>query len=124
MNRKLLFLMSTFFLIGYLSSCSKASEDVLAANDLPCDTAGMKYSADILPILTANCYSCHGGGATEGDINLAGHANLLIQVNNGNLNGAITHASGYTPMPYNGGKLSDCEISKIQAWIRNGAPDN
>ena len=35
--------------------------------------------------------------------------------------GAITHATGFIPMPNGGGKLADCEISQLQKWIDNGA---
>ncbi|MFT3701867.1 MAG: hypothetical protein QM802_05845 [Agriterribacter sp.] len=108
--------------IGYIASCSKASEDMLAPQQ--CDTTGMTYSSDILPIITNNCYSCHGSGNITDDINLDGYSNLKTYVDNGYLIGAITHASGYTPMPYNSEKLSDCEINKIKAWINSGAPNN
>ncbi len=119
MIRSLLYIWALVFFISVLGSCSKASEDVLMPQQ--CDTAGMKYSRDILPIITANCYSCHANGIVNGDVSLDGYANLKTQAGNGNLTGVITHANGYPPMPDNGGKLSDCEINKIKAWIAGGA---
>ncbi|HRQ50449.1 MAG TPA: cytochrome c [Agriterribacter sp.] len=119
MIRSLLYIWALIFFISVLGSCSKASEDVLMPQQ--CDTVGMKYSRDILPIITANCYSCHANGIVNGDVSLDGYANLKIQAGNGNLIGVITHANGYPPMPDNGGKLSDCEINKIKAWIAGGA---
>jgi len=89
-----------------------------------CDTVNMKYSTDILPILTSNCYSCHGNGNITEGINLDGYTNVKSYVNNGYLIGAVTHAGGFTPMPYNAPKLSNCEINKIKAWVNSGAPDN
>ena len=109
------------------SSCSKQNEETLKARGgggVTCDTTGMKYAADVLPILQANCYRCHGNGNVTGGITLDGYAALVTQVNNGNLIGAITHAPGYTPMPFDGGKLSDCDIAKIKAWINEGTPNN
>ncbi len=122
MIRILLYICAVLLLAVSISACSKASEDMLAPQH--CDTAGMKYSLDILPIISGNCYSCHANGMMEGNVSLEGYANLKTQSDNGNLIGVITHASGYPPMPDNGGKLSDCEINKIKAWMRNGAPDN
>ncbi|HRN56056.1 MAG TPA: cytochrome c [Agriterribacter sp.] len=119
MIRSLLYIWALIFFISVLGSCSKASEDVLMPQQ--CDTVGMKYSRDILPIITANCYSCHANGIVNGDVSLDGYANLKTQADNGNLIGVITHANGYPPMPGNGGKLSDCEINKIKAWIAGGA---
>lgn len=89
-----------------------------------CDTTNMQYAANVLPIIRTNCYSCHGNGSTSGGISLDSYTKLKAQVDNGNLIGAITHASGYTPMPYNGSKLSDCDINKIKGWITRGAQNN
>ncbi|HWB24309.1 MAG TPA: hypothetical protein VG738_02465 [Chitinophagaceae bacterium] len=107
-------------------SCTKQSEDILKSEVTTgiCDTANMQFSADVLPILVANCYRCHANGIINGGVSLDGYNNVVHQVQNGNLIAAITHAAGYVPMPYDGGKLSDCNIAKIQAWINAGAPDN
>jgi len=112
--------------VGIAASCTKKSEDVLKAQQGggTCDTSNMQYTANVLPILQANCYSCHANGIVNGGVTLDGYSNVAIQVSNGNLVGAITHAPGYVPMPFDGGKLSDCDIAKIQAWINEGAPDN
>jgi hypothetical protein len=108
-----------------LVSCSKQSEDVLKGQvTVTCDTVGMKYSTNVLPILTANCYSCHANGIVNGGVSLDGYSSVVKQVSNGNLVAAITHAAGVVPMPYNGGKLSDCDITIIKAWINEGTPNN
>ena len=119
MIRSLLYIWALILFVLALGSCSKASEDMLMTVQ-QCDTSGMKYSADILPIITTNCYSCHANGIVNGNVSLDGYANVKTQADNGDLVGVITHASGYPPMPDNGGKLSDCEINKIKAWIAAG----
>ena len=119
MIRSLLYTWVLILFISALGGCSKTSEDMLMTQ--LCDTVGMKYSVDILPVITANCYSCHANGIVNGNVSLDGYANLKTQADNGNLVGVITHAGGYPPMPDNGGKLSDCEINKIKAWIKAGA---
>jgi hypothetical protein len=90
-----------------------------------CDTVNMKYSADIVPILAANCYVCHGGTASgSGGRKFDSHALLVNYVNSGELVKAITHTGGVTPMPYNLPKLQECTINKIKAWVNRGAPNN
>jgi len=110
------------------SSCTKQNEETLKAQGggggVTCDTTNMKYAADVAAILQANCYRCHGNGNVNGGVTLDSYTGVVTQVNNGNLIGAITHAAGYTPMPFDGGKLSDCDIAKIKAWINEGTPNN
>lgn len=109
-------------------SCSKTSEDVLnnPGSGGNCDTTNVKYAANVVPILTANCYSCHGSGSNTGSggIVLEGYANLKVKADNGQLTGVITHASGFPAMPQNAPKLSDCDINKIRSWINNGTQNN
>ncbi len=122
MTNRLMFFAGLFCCITFFISCSKASEDVLMPQQ--CDTTDMKYSTDILPIITANCYGCHGNGTVTNGVDLDGYDNVKAKAISGQLIGVITHADGYPAMPYDGNKLSDCEINKIRAWINKGAPDN
>jgi hypothetical protein len=90
-----------------------------------CDTVNMKYSANIVPILSANCYVCHGGAASgSGGRKFDDHALLLNYVNSGKLVKAVSHLPGATPMPYNQPMLPQCSIDKIVAWVNRGAPNN
>jgi len=91
-----------------------------------CDTsAASTFSATVLPILATNCNTCHGGAAVSGmGINLDTYNGVITQVNSGKLMGDITHAAGYNAMPLGGGKLSDCNIAKIQRWINAGKTNN
>lgn len=116
-----------------LYACSKSSEDTVVPDPNPpgsgggsCDTVNMKYATNVVPVLRANCYSCHGSGTNSGSngIVLEGHSNILPYANNGTLIGVITHASGFPQMPQGGPKLSDCNINIIRSWINNGAQNN
>ncbi|MGV3656306.1 MAG: hypothetical protein ACO1NX_00070, partial [Chitinophagaceae bacterium] len=90
-----------------------------------CVTTNMRYGADIAPIIQANCFACHSNAtASISGFSLEGHSNLKAKVDDGRLLGAITHATGFSPMPQGSAKLSDCNISKITAWINAGAPNN
>ena len=115
--------------ILFIISCSKQSADQLTMQPpggATCDTVGMTYTNDIIPILNANCYGCHGTGNTAGSggILLEGYANLKPYADNGVLKGNITHAPGFVAMPYGLPKLDDCTINKILDWINQGSPNN
>ena len=112
-------------------SCSKQNEQnlspVLPADPpISCDTVNMKYASNVLSIVQANCYSCHGNGSTGGSegINLDGYAALKPWADKGYLVGTITHAAGYVPMPFGRPALDSCSINKIISWVKNGAQNN
>jgi hypothetical protein len=116
----LLFLSVAFF------SCSYDNEEDLYGNEI-CDTSSVTYSKTIKPVLTSNCYSCHSTSNAPSfgsGIKLENYDDLMVQVNNGKLVGAITHSPGYSAMPQGGVKLDDCTIEKIVTWINSGAPNN
>ncbi|HMJ46344.1 MAG TPA: hypothetical protein VK498_03400 [Ferruginibacter sp.] len=89
-----------------------------------CDTTQFRFAANISPILTTNCLGCHAGAVPSAGINLSNYFGVKQQVTNGRLYGAITHTAGYSPMPKNGTKLSDCQITQIKKWIDAGALNN
>jgi hypothetical protein len=124
-------LLIVLFPFLFISSCTKTSADQLTNNSAggggtSCDTAQMKYSIDILPLLQAHCYSCHGNGNTggSGGISLDGYINLKPYASSGVLQGNITHSTGFVGMPFGEPKMDDCTINKIIDWISQGSPDN
>ena len=127
MKRKSFVLAGSLVIIAL--SCSKKSEEIIISGNGgpdPCDTTNMKYTANVLPILKNNCYTCHGIATNNGSngIILEGYDNLKVKADNGQLIGVITHAPGYPPMPQGGAKLSDCDIHTVRSWINNGTQNN
>ena len=92
--------------------------------DTACDTIGITYNEDILPLVTNNCYVCHDQSNNFGGITLEGYDNLKKNVDNGKFLGAIKHEDGFSAMPQGQPKLQDCNIEKIESWINAGAPNN
>jgi len=83
----------------------------------------VSYDREVRPILTANCYQCHGpdGEARKGDLRLdeesearEGLKKILTR---------ITHKDPKEIMPpiKSGKKLSTIEIATIRTWIEEGA---
>jgi Planctomycete cytochrome C len=89
-----------------------------------CDVSNVTFSRSVVPILSANCYSCHGGNTPSGGIQLDTYTGVKLQADNGKLFGSISHAAGFSPMPKNAGSLSSCNITQIKKWVDAGAPNN
>ncbi len=89
-----------------------------------CDTAAVKYSTTILPIVSSYCISCHGGNTPSAGIRLDNYAGLQLQAANGRLWGAVSHNASFSPMPKNNTKLDACNLAKIKKWLDAGYPNN
>lgn len=90
-----------------------------------CDTSHVTYSTTIAGIIQSNgCLTpdCHGGNNPISGIRLTDYNSVKAMETR--LFGAINHSSGFVAMPQNSGKISQCEIDKVQAWINAGAPNN
>jgi len=89
-----------------------------------CDTTNVKYSSHIKPLIQNSCQGCHSGASPSGGIDLATYSGVKAIADNGKFVGSISHITGYSPMPKNGNKLTDCQISMVNIWINLGAMDN
>jgi hypothetical protein len=91
----------------------------------PCDTAGMTYDVDMVPLFLTSCGSdrtaCHKAPNTQ-DINLDNYFDARDLALNGDMMASILHQTGYAPMPDGGGFLDQCSTNKIQNWIDRGCP--
>ena len=110
-------------LLNSFNSCYYDKSDLLYPNTA-CDTAAVKYSTSVLPVLSSNCINCHGGATPSAGISLDSYAGVKMQVDNGRLWGAVSHSASYSPMPKNSAKLNNCSLEKIRIWIAAGAPNN
>ena len=91
--------------------------------DNTCDSTVIKYSTTVVPILQSNCTGCHSGSNPSGGIKLDNYTDVKSQTLNNKLIGSIMQSAGYKAMPPSG-KLSDCNIRKIKAWVYRGALNN
>ncbi len=108
-----------------LSGCYKDNEEELYPNG-DCDTDSVSFSDEVWPVINNNCVICHTGAVAPVGLTMGNYDELTATIGAGPARflGAIKHESGYTPMPQGGAKLDDCTISKIEAWINDGMPDN
>lgn len=123
MKRLFRFLLITTSILTF-QSCYYDNEETLYPVAADCDTLNVTYSATIAPIMNTNCNFCHGGSSPLAGINTDSYSGLKDVVDNGRLWGAINHNSGFSPMPKDRPKLSDCNLDKIRIWIDEGALNN
>ncbi|MBI5856425.1 MAG: hypothetical protein HZB42_02145 [Sphingobacteriales bacterium] len=89
-----------------------------------CDTAIFTFSGAVKPIMDGKCTGCHNPSNLGGNIDLSTYTAVRTVALNGKLYGSVAQQPGYSPMPKNGIKLSDCEIKQIQKWITAGSLNN
>jgi mono/diheme cytochrome c family protein len=93
--------------------------------DEDCDTTNVTFSGTIWPnIIEKHCFGCHKNPNPLGGLALENYSDVAAIASDGRLLGVVTHSSGYSPMPKNAPKLSDCKITQITKWIEDGIPDN
>ena len=126
--KKLRFVLLPIVLLLIMNSCYYDSEEFLYPQLFSsCDTTNVTYSGSIKPVLNTYCFSCHGNSTANTlgvGLNLEDFNGLKKEVDNGWLMGAITHKSGFFPMPLNSSKLDDCTIATFKIWVNSGAPNN
>ncbi len=125
MSKKNLFMIAAAagFIIAGHSSCYYDKEELLYP-ETRCDTAAVTYNTTIVPVLSSYCFSCHAGNTPSGGLRLDSYSAVQLQVANGKLWGAVSHAPNFSPMPKNANKLNSCNLAKLKKWIDAGAPNN
>lgn len=103
-----------------LFSCGKEEGD----GDSECTTEALTYTNSAKSIIDTNCATsgCHNEGTTS-TFQMHNFETVSAVVSFGNVLKSINHEPGVSQMPKGGTKLDDCTISKITAWINDGAPE-
>lgn len=85
-----------------------------------CDTTNIKFSTFIAPLVQNKCQGCHSSQAPL----LTNYTQIKASIQTGKFVGSINHTAGFSAMPKGIAKLPNCELSKINAWIKRGALNN
>jgi hypothetical protein len=110
------------FVLG-LFNCYYDNEEALYGIE-QCSTDSVTYVATIAPIIQNNCISCHSQSVNSGGVTLETYAQVRSRADDGVLLGVVAHSSGFSPMPKNSPKLSECNIAAIRQWIEDGSLNN
>jgi cytochrome c5 len=89
-----------------------------------CDTATVTFNIQVKSIIANKCQGCHSSTSPANGYDFSTYAGVKARVTDGKLWGAINHIAGFSAMPKNGSKLSDCEIATFRKWIDAGSPNN
>lgn len=111
----------------FWTSCYYDNVQDLYPNNQACDSTNVTYTHTIAPIMSANCNVCHSGLNPQKSITTDNWAGLNAAAAGGldsQLWQAVSHSMKVTPMPYQNGKLSECDLAKIRVWINAGALNN
>lgn len=111
-----LYLFAAFLLIKTAGSCTKtqAPAPIISA-DCP-DT--IKFSTQILPVMTDYCFACHNAGtspALSDHSTIAANADVILKALKGD---------GAQLMPDGGPALHDSIIQQFSCWIQQGKKNN
>ena len=105
---------------------------LLLVTPVPADDA-VSFHRQVVPILKANCVSCHKPGKSKGGLDLTAHATLVkggkhgAVIKAGDVNGSkvIESISGAEPeMPRDGEPLTAAEVDVLSRWISQGAKED
>jgi hypothetical protein len=108
-----------------LNSCYYDNEEYLYptnSQQVTCDSISVTFSANIAPIFAGNCNGCHSTASHPNtDVITDNYASDTTYISR--IWYSINHIGPF-PMPKNGGKLSKCDIAKINQWRNLGMPNN
>jgi mono/diheme cytochrome c family protein len=110
-------------LVFFLQSCTYDKEMLLPASN-SADTVNVSFAASILPLLRANCFSCHGNGSNLGNCSVDTYDDVKALAVSGRLLGSISHSAGFAPMPLGADKLDNSSIDAVRIWIDEGTRNN
>lgn len=107
-----------------LPSCYVDKGDKLYPNPYPCDTSNVRFSSHINNIISRNCLACHNSTTPSGGYNFESYSSFIACIGGNRLVNAINYRSGGGRNMPPSGQLGSCDIQRIEAWIKQGYPNN
>jgi len=106
--------------VAALSACDYDNEEELFPESAECDVAGLTYDNGIGLILNTNCAisGCHDG--SSGLTDYSNYAAVKVIADNGQMEQRVLIQKDMPPSD----PLTTCELSQIEAWLADGAPEN
>lgn len=124
MNRFIYWFPLPLLFTSILASFSYGNPENLRLT-VPCEIpATVSYSLSVSPLLDRHCRRCHNANLFLGGTDLEDFSELKRRAKTGQLLGVICHAPGFSRMPRDSAKLSDCDIALLKQWVDAGAPNN
>lgn len=131
MNTQILFRNKSFLLLCLFTfclgifACSKDDDPDTDPEPGLCETLDVKYSVDIVPIMTATCAieGCHVGDFPTGDYTI--YEEIKQRVDGGTFEARVVTEKDMPPTYTTGPEsLTDEQLEIIECWLADGAPNN
>ncbi len=112
----------SFFLgISLCSACYYDNSEELYGTT-HCDASQVRWSTDIQPLIQGQCVSCHLGTSAAGGKDLSTYTSVKAAL--GGMVSIINKPVGDPLLMPPNTKLSTCSLTKMDAWVAAGAPQN
>lgn len=120
--KQFFFVASTLLFIAAMSqtACYYDNEKTLYGDNV-CDTTLVSYLSDIKPIVEANCISCHAPGGEQEISPLLTYEDMIKYISDNNM---VDRVRGNSSLMPPSGKMGNCNLLLIEAWINQGALNN
>lgn len=120
MTKRLMFFLAIFFGIAVISCEKYVIEYEKIDENIPID-----FTADILPIFSSNCASCHSGGIAPNLSTGSAYTSLIDgdYVNTGSPETSPIYTK-LLPGGTHDGKITSPDLDKILVWIKQGAKES
>jgi cytochrome c5 len=89
-----------------------------------CDTTNISFATQVYPIIKTQCNNCHAQSIQQGGVSLEDYASIQEYADNGTLSSTINANTGASNAMPPAGKMPNCSVDKISAWVKQGAKDN
>lgn len=117
MTKIKLFFWGIVTVLTIFSGCYYDKQDDLYG---PCATKNLTYTKDISVMVNQSCLMCHNTKDSLGGITLHDYNSVVECIKNGKFVGSVKQDGTASNMPKGGSKWSNCQLSKLDAWIKGG----
>ena len=114
-------ILSVLALTSMISACYYDNAEELYGTT-PCDASAVTWTSDIQPLLQTQCVSCHSGASASAGKDFSTYTSVKASLNSavGRMNKPVGDPLLMPPS----GKLSTCSLTKMDACVAAGAPQN
>lgn len=117
MTKMRLLFLGILTVISVVSSCYYDKHEDLYG---PCSTQNLTYTKDISVMINQSCLMCHNAKDSMGGITLHDYNSVVDCIKYGKFVGSVKQDGSASNMPKGGSKWNNCQLSKLDAWIKGG----
>ena len=105
-----------------LEACVLDDQDVAIPAISPCDSTGVSFQIEVMPMIVENCQDCHNHTSAIGNVILESYHDVSRYAFSGSLVFVLEYNSRIKMPP--SGKLPICKIAQVRNWVAEGVLDH